>query len=856
MQTRLLLDMVATRMLDWPGEGRPDMAAIELAYLHVLQMLSDIADFDGLMCVNPTWARTQPGQDTYALPPDFGRFPLPTDDEDTGIFLDQGGRLDGLRYRNPLALYRERQIGEGRPQWYTLAPGHQCTLNPTPDTEYALMLVYMRAITVALLDEIVPIDHPALLLPLILAQLAEDQGHPLAPSFTQQAQQAREQLLLTLQRQEPRAPASHPLVDMLALRATDAGLIEPTRGRADLSGLERRLLYVLQRLTQQTDFDSLLVTDSAMVITQAGVERYPLPAKFGRCVNAADDAEAGVEIRDDATHRPLRYRDPHQWLRAQQDVQGMPTVFTITYDRYLVLSPIPDRAYTIAATYVPVLTQEIFRAPTFPLSQPEYLIDMVLGLLAQERGHPAAAYFGQQAEQAQAQLLAANVRQRPRLTSTHPLVDMIALRAQTMGLVDADTGKVDLAGIQRRILSQVQQLAHLHDFDGLTVIDERMFQTSIGQRTYALPQPFSRFVSQADDASSGLWLQTALGARLALRYRDPQQFIVEQTSTAGVPTTFTVLENRQLALDPPPALDTYVGLGIYIRIVDEHIFEGSFPLSHSEYLVGAVLAELAQDRGHPAAGTLRQPAAEALGQLILANRTQRPRLASENPLVNMLAVRAQDAGLLDPIAGRVDLGSLTQRLIQCIEELTDTYDLWPVTVVDDAWETTVANQRDYSLPADFKRLINPRDADESGLLLEDGERVTPLRYRSPWVFEHEKTETAGRPTYFTMTDAGVILDPPPDTNGGSQYTLQLVYIRHVTVTTIAADAVRFPTASLIDMALGMYAVDTGHARAAVFMQAGEQARSRLLNQAARARQKFQPYTGRLRTASRQAVPLR
>jgi len=634
------------------------------------------------------------------------------------------------------------------------------------------------------------------------------------------------------------------LLDLIAARATN--LRAPGEGPVDMAAIELALLMILQTLTEQADFGGFTQIATPFVSLVPAEATYVLPDDWARFVWPSDDVDSGLMVRVGSEDRPLRYRDPMTFQRLRQGTLGVPAFFTLTHPRLVRFDPVPDAAYVTTGIYIRQITSELLQE-TIPLQHATHLIPLVLAQLAQERGHASTATLVAQADQARAQLLAANVVQQQRVGTSHPVLDLLALRAHDLQLVDAATGRVDITGLEQRLLSIMRGLSQVWDFDFLTVTDTQFLTLIPGTRTYPLPPAFVRFVRPTDDRASGLMLVDG-GITSPLRYRDPQQFVATQQLAPGTPRFFTLLDQageRVLALDPPPAAATATVTGIYLRTIDRTLLTRALPIEQSECLVDMVLGQLAYDRNHPQASTLLTKGQEAEQRLIAANTRQRQRLSHEHPLLDMLLLRAQDVGLTEEDSGKVDVTSLLQRVVHILETLSDTYDLDALTMTATPLVTTQSGQRDYALPPDFKRFINPRDHDESGLFLIRNGQSRPLGYRDPWTLERQKTETAGIPAFFTRLGGVIRLDPPPDDNDGAQYTLSGLYIRHTSRETLETDIQQLPAALLLDMALAQYALDKGDVRAPALLVESEKARTRLLNHVARQKQRFQPQIGRL-----------
>ncbi len=224
-------------------------------------------------------------------------------------------------------------------------------------------------------------------------------------------------------------------------------------------------------------------------------------------------------------------------------------------------------------------------------------------------------------------------------------------------------------------------------------------------------------------------------------------------------------------------------------------------------------------------------------------------------VLDILLARASTLNLLTTMSGgTVDAAAVELRLLYELQKLSETFDFELLTVISTNLFATQAGERQYALPADFGRFLNPNDEGEEGLFLTDGTTESALHYRAPWLFRSQQTTTNGRPAYFTVLRGSVLqLDPPPDTTA---YTGTGVYIKAIDTSVLDLDYPVVQSGCLVDMVLGTLALDAQHPQAPSLLALADRARGRLLNANARQRQRFQSKTGRLAQETRQRFVLR
>lgn len=205
--------------------------------------------------------------------------------------------------------------------------------------------------------------------------------------------------------------------------------------------------------------------------------------------------------------------------------------------------------------------------------------------------------------------------------------------------------------------------------------------------------------------------------------------------------------------------------------------------------------------------------------------------------------RCRTLTFLDPETKQVDAAEVELATQMSLLEISDGWDLDTFIRLNTDMGTTVAGVTHYALPSDFGRLRIPRDEDESGIYLRNphSTQPVPLRYRDHEDWFRKQTTTQSQPSYFTIShNAVLLLDPPPDSNGGVDYTIQGVYIRSIESLDLNDQLlVTHPTA-LIATTLARLAIDKGAAQGAVLVAERDKQLSKLVNNQARVRQQFRP----------------
>ena len=224
-----------------------------------------------------------------------------------------------------------------------------------------------------------------------------------------------------------------------------------------------------------------------------------------------------------------------------------------------------------------------------------------------------------------------------------------------------------------------------------------------------------------------------------------------------------------------------------------------------------------------------------------------------NQIVDAITVRAHRMGLRDPESGRVDTAEVESALRDVLQELAGGWDFDAFVVINEAMFTTAVGKRDYALPRNFSRLISPKEEDQWqedwGMYLYDGTSDHILYRKNTQEFFRDRTATNGRPSWFTISEGAMHLDPPPDNNGtnnNSAYTGRGVYVKSVDVIELN-DLLYLPNPhALVDATLAVMATMWGHASASLLEGLKSRAIMRMVNQQQRVQrpQRYDKWTQR------------
>lgn len=209
-------------------------------------------------------------------------------------------------------------------------------------------------------------------------------------------------------------------------------------------------------------------------------------------------------------------------------------------------------------------------------------------------------------------------------------------------------------------------------------------------------------------------------------------------------------------------------------------------------------------------------------------------------ILNRVLGRARRLKLTMPETGLVDAADCALSLHSTLSQLLGHYDLDAFTVAGTLFVTS-AGVDTYALPADFGRLLVPQDRDASGLTLLTSATASPadLTYRDPALFHRLRSTTTGRPGFFTFSGKRVVLDPTPDSNSDSDYTVTGVYMQEVSLD--ALEDIDLPLtygAVLEHTALAQLASDSGSPQAQVLLLEAAGATTALVNHEYRTRLQY------------------
>ena len=208
-------------------------------------------------------------------------------------------------------------------------------------------------------------------------------------------------------------------------------------------------------------------------------------------------------------------------------------------------------------------------------------------------------------------------------------------------------------------------------------------------------------------------------------------------------------------------------------------------------------------------------------------------------LINLLLPRAKMLGFVDQETGQVDAAECELAILNAVMTLSDGWDLDAyMTVADNLFITSVGERR-YALPRDFLRFPRPKHRHDYHLYLYDASDEFGLDYVDPVAFMATRDTSNGTPSAFTVSENNVLLDPPPNANGTSNYVGRAVYIKRMTSLEWRDEILVQNTMALIDGALAQLAILYGSPRAVDLYTLARQSGEKLVNHQARIRQPFQ-----------------
>jgi hypothetical protein len=217
-------------------------------------------------------------------------------------------------------------------------------------------------------------------------------------------------------------------------------------------------------------------------------------------------------------------------------------------------------------------------------------------------------------------------------------------------------------------------------------------------------------------------------------------------------------------------------------------------------------------------------------------------------LSDLLEMRARRLGIMD------DATEFLLTSYSVLQRLVDAYDLPPYIVTNPVVAVTVAGQRTYPFPDDFGRPLHAfRQLSQAGGMPGSGlsgfflqvstGSAQPLPQVDALTFNQSLSTQSTRPARFTRSRRTMVLDPAPDTNGGSNYTISASYVAKVErPTSLDDDILLDEPMFLVDMSLYQLALDRGLPQAAGLEKAALQSQSALVANAARQKQQFYTHT--------------
>ena len=219
-------------------------------------------------------------------------------------------------------------------------------------------------------------------------------------------------------------------------------------------------------------------------------------------------------------------------------------------------------------------------------------------------------------------------------------------------------------------------------------------------------------------------------------------------------------------------------------------------------------------------------------------------------LIYRILPDAKTMGFVDQETGQVDAAQVELAVLRAVNTLTDGWDLDSYTVIIDNLFMTTTGERRYALPNDFLRFPRPKHRHDYHLYLYDASDEFGLDYVDPVAFMATRDTSNGTPSAFTVSENNVLLDPPPNANGTSNYVGRAVYIKRITSLEWRDEILVPSTTALLDGALAQLAILHGSPRAGDLFTLARQSGEKLINHQARIRQPFQRQTGERRRMRR------
>lgn len=137
------------------------------------------------------------------------------------------------------------------------------------------------------------------------------------------------------------------------------------------------------------------------------------------------------------------------------------------------------------------------------------------------------------------------------------VVNQLVARAQTLGLLDRETGYVDRSELAEYVQQALRYLANRYQLQLFMESNRHLFQTVAGVETYQLPANYG-FWAPTDERHSGLAIASSTGTDVVnLQYYDPARFALLSTTTStGMPFAFTLTQDGLSFFPIPDAVYT------------------------------------------------------------------------------------------------------------------------------------------------------------------------------------------------------------------------------------------------------------------------------------------------------------
>lgn len=811
------------------GQSAPtiDEGYVEQCLFTALTDVLDRVDLDQYTLFDQLLATTAAGTRTYALPANFRRPLLGYRDQaESGFILSDGTTEYPLWYEPVATLVQTRTNTQARPRRFALTASG-ITLDPLPDSNsaanYTVRATYIQVLTYSsfVFSTEVPLLYPQMLLaiaqlrylgqdpsPAIDLLVAEEQRHRLETQWAERPQRMQGAVS---------GAAARTYADLMTLLLIEARAVlnaawQPGMPlpRVNEGRLERCLVETMMDILDEVDLDAFTLIDQAIATTATGTRTYALPTTFRRLLlNARDQNENGLRISDGTSIFPLWHQQMAVFNQGLVTTNARPRRFVLAGTN-IVVDPPPDsnstNNYTIRGTYIQNFDYSRFDlTQTMPFREPQALQDAVL-----------ARYLGQPSRDALQRVIAAEQRhtletqwadlpQRYEGAVSAPAPRTYA-DLLTLAMPDIRTAlaaqwqpgmplpRVNEGHLERCLVEVLMDILDRVDLDAFTLIDQTLATTATGTRAYTLPTTFRRLLlSYRDQGESGV--RVSDGTTVFPLWQDQMAtFTADLTTTNARPRRF-VLTGTTIQVDPPPDSNSaanYTLKATYIQNFDYSRFDltQTMPFREPQALQDAFIARylgidgsaalervIAAEQRHTLETQWADRPQRYLGAVgAYAGRTYRDIITALMPDVRAALTAAWQPGIPPP---RVNEGRLERCLVEVLLQLSDMADLEMLTLFDQTLFTTASGTRSYTLPVNFGRLLTFREPRQTGIRVNNGTNEYDLRYEPMLDLVQGKSSTNGVPGRFVLTASGMTLDPPPDSNNGSNYTVHGTYIEKI-----------------------------------------------------------------------------